>query len=73
MTDETQTTAAPAACPAAVPEPPAYMVDAVELALHARLVHYGFNLAPAALRNLAVDAIKAARAAALAQRLGSAH
>lgn len=66
--------APPAACaPAAVPEPPAYMVDAAELAMAAHLVRWNLSMAPAALRTLAVDAIKAARAAALAQRMGSAH
>lgn len=70
MTDAAQ----PAACaPAAVPEPPEYMVEAAELAMAAHLVRWNLSLAPAALRTLATDAIKAARGAALAQRMGRAH
>jgi len=62
-----------AAPPAAAPEPPAYMVEAAELAIAEKCVDWQLTLAPAALRQLAVAAINAARAAALAQMHGARH
>lgn len=66
--------AQPAACaPAAVPEPPAWMVEAAELAMAEHLVRWSLSMAPAALRTLATDAIKAARGAALERMHGARH
>lgn len=54
-------------------EPPQYRVDAVQEALRLRLEHYNFNLAPAAIHTMAVDAIKADRLALLDIRVGKRH
>lgn len=62
---------APEAAPAAAP--PEELIAAAQVALAERLVHYGFNLAPAALRQLAIDAVSAARQAALERMHGSRH
>ena len=62
--------------PATVPPayvPPDEMIAAVELALTTRLAGWSLNLAPAALRMLAIDALTTARTTALARMYGTRH
>ena len=59
--------------PDPAPEPPGYMIEAAELAIAEKAVDWQLTLAPAALRQLAIVAINAARAAALARMHGERH
>ncbi|MFN0183049.1 MAG: hypothetical protein ACKVQR_04435 [Aquabacterium sp.] len=57
----------------AAPAPPEYMIAAAEEAMAEDFVRWGMNIAPGAIRTLAVSAIKAARTSALNRRVGAPH
>lgn len=59
--------------PAAAPVPPERMIAAAEEAMAERFVAWNMQVAPAALRILAIDAINAARAASLTRMHGARH
>lgn len=66
-------TEAPAPAAAGAAEPPEALIAAAEEALAELLIGWNMRVAPAAIRAMAVAAIKAARTAALARMHGARH